>query len=92
MKKVLTCLAGFLFSLLLFAQNKAVTGKVSDNTGAPLPNVPVQVKGGGAGAATDSAGRFTAANFNITTVKNRVTALSNNTADIIIKTGNGFSG
>lgn len=60
MKRILTCLAGLLFSLSLFAQ-KTVTGKVTDQSGTPLPNVSVQIKNGTGGTTTDAAGRFTLA-------------------------------
>ena len=58
MKRIFALLLGFLFSIQLFAQNKTVTGRVTDNAGAPLSNVSVQVKGGGVGTTTDIEGRF----------------------------------
>jgi TonB-linked SusC/RagA family outer membrane protein len=56
---------GFLVLLLVlvaqitFAQERAVSGTVSDNTGMPLPGVSVAVKGTKSGAQTDFDGKFT---------------------------------
>ncbi|MFZ0596614.1 MAG: SusC/RagA family TonB-linked outer membrane protein, partial [Flavobacterium sp.] len=55
---------GFLVLLLVlvaqltFAQERAVTGTVSDNTGMPLPGVGVLVKGTKTGTQTDFDGKF----------------------------------
>ncbi|HEY6083093.1 MAG TPA: carboxypeptidase-like regulatory domain-containing protein, partial [Chitinophagaceae bacterium] len=43
---------------LLYAQERQVTGKVTDQTGSPLPGLTVQVKGTNTGTATDAAGTF----------------------------------
>jgi TonB-linked SusC/RagA family outer membrane protein len=43
---------------LTFAQERAVTGVVSDNTGMPLPGVSVLVKGTKSGTQTDFDGKF----------------------------------
>lgn len=45
-------------NLTVFAQNKTVTGKVTDSSNAPLSNVSVQVKGSGTGTVTDASGNF----------------------------------
>jgi len=64
MKKSPLKVALLLFSFLLFltspshAQNKTVTGKVNDNTGAALSNVSVQVKGTNTGTFTGTDGVF----------------------------------
>jgi TonB-linked SusC/RagA family outer membrane protein len=51
-------LTAFLFlSYTLFAQ-QTVTGKVSDNNGAPLSGVSVVIKGGSKGTTTNEAGEF----------------------------------
>ncbi|MFB9077421.1 SusC/RagA family TonB-linked outer membrane protein [Flavobacterium procerum] len=56
---------GFLVLLLVlaahlsFAQERAVSGTVSDNTGMPLPGVSVLVKGTKAGTQTDFDGKYT---------------------------------
>jgi TonB-linked SusC/RagA family outer membrane protein len=55
---------GFLVLLLVlvaqltFAQERAVSGTVSDNTGMPLPGVSVLVKGTKTGTQTDFDGKF----------------------------------
>ncbi|TEB41002.1 SusC/RagA family TonB-linked outer membrane protein, partial [Flavobacterium circumlabens] len=41
------------------AQEKTVTGKVSDNAGMPLPGVSVLVKGTKSGTQTDFDGKYT---------------------------------
>lgn len=51
----------FIFVLLSLnsqAQNRTVTGKVTDDTGQPLPFVMVQVKGTPTGASADANGLF----------------------------------
>jgi len=42
----------------IWAQNRTVTGKVTDNHGTPVPNASVQVKGGNKGVSTDEMGNF----------------------------------
>jgi hypothetical protein len=42
-----------LMAQLTFAQERAVTGVVSDNTGMPIPGVSVLVKGTNFGTQTD---------------------------------------
>lgn len=58
MKRFFACLLGLLFTMQLFAQNKTVTGRITDNAGTPLPNVSVQVKGSSIGTTSDVNGRF----------------------------------
>lgn len=41
-----------------FAQSKPVTGSVTDDAGAALPNVSVRIKGTTSGAFTDGTGKF----------------------------------
>ena len=61
-KRVLMVLMGmFLSALPAFAQEKTVTGKVTDETGAPLPSVSVVVKGTNTRAITNGAGNFSIA-------------------------------
>src|SRR6476659_5346902 len=48
------CLAAF----PLFAQNRTVTGKVTDENAKPLTGATVSAMGGGGHALTDSAGNF----------------------------------
>jgi len=59
MKRILSLFLGLLFSISLLAQNKTVTGRVTDNAGAPLVGVSVQVKNGTGGTTTDGDGRYT---------------------------------
>jgi iron complex outermembrane receptor protein len=49
----------FLTPPKIFAQNKTVTGKVTDPTGAGLQGVTVKGKNSNAGGATDASGNFT---------------------------------
>ncbi len=59
-----TALAVFLFSSLAMAQNRTVSGKVTDETGAAVPGVNVLVKGTSAGTVTDGDGVFTIGGLN----------------------------
>ena len=59
MKKfVISYLLLIAFHLSLFSQNRPLTGKVTDNTGAPLPGVSVLVKGSKKGVSTNETGTF----------------------------------
>ena len=51
-------LAFLLMSWQSWAQERNVTGNVSDESGLPLPGVTVQVKNGSGGAVTDFEGNF----------------------------------
>lgn len=58
-KKVLMVLAGmFLCAAPLLAQQKVITGKVTDEAGTPLAGVSVVVKGTNGRATTNNAGNF----------------------------------
>ena len=46
-------------SVLAFAQNRTVTGKVTDDKGAALSKVSIMVKGGSQGTASNETGEFT---------------------------------
>lgn len=48
-----------LMSHLTFAQERAVTGIISDNTGLPLPGVSILIKGTQKGTQTDFDGKYT---------------------------------
>lgn len=48
-----------LFSLSLLAQDRTVTGRVTDENGAPIPSVSVQIKGSNRGTVTDANGNYT---------------------------------
>jgi hypothetical protein len=47
-----------LLAQLTFAQERAVTGVVSDNAGMPIPGVSVLVKGTNSGTQTDFDGKY----------------------------------
>lgn len=62
MKKILQrtfLLVFFLMSWQSWAQERAISGSVSDENGIPLPGVTVQVKNASIGAVTDFNGNFT---------------------------------
>jgi len=48
----------FICPTITIAQQKSVTGNVTDETGAPLPNISVLVKSSKAGTSTDASGNF----------------------------------
>jgi len=57
MKNLLMILC-FLASASLFAQRITVTGRVTDETGSPLPGTTVVIKGTTVGASADSDGKY----------------------------------
>ncbi|SKA14712.1 iron complex outermembrane recepter protein [Chitinophaga eiseniae] len=52
------CTCFMLLQGLLMAQNRTVTGKVTDDKGAPIPGASVQIKGTKSGTTTDPDGNF----------------------------------
>ena len=62
MRKLLNCMAGLLCILLspalLPAQNKTITGRVTDAKIAPLAGVSITVAKTNSGAVTDADGKF----------------------------------
>lgn len=58
LKKALLLQLSVLFSLMLFAQQKTVTGKVTDAEGKGLPGISITIKGSTVGTATDANGAF----------------------------------
>ena len=59
MRRLLYVMLGLLLlHTQLFAQNRTVTGTVSDNNGQPLPDVSVKVVGSPIGTVTDKNGAF----------------------------------
>lgn len=48
----------FLASASLFAQRITVTGRVTDESGSPLPGTTVVIKGTTVGASADSDGKY----------------------------------
>lgn len=60
MRKLLCVLLGVFFAFTqLLAQNRTISGTVTDNNGNPLANVSVQVKGTNTGTVTTSSGTYT---------------------------------
>jgi TonB-linked SusC/RagA family outer membrane protein len=59
MRKILTLFIMLMFSgILAFAQNRVVTGTVTDNKGVPIEGASVRIKGSRTGIATDAGGNF----------------------------------
>ena len=59
MKKLsLLLIFSVVLSLLVFAQDRTIRGKVTDDSGAPLVGVNVQAKGSSRGTQTDKDGNF----------------------------------
>jgi TonB-linked SusC/RagA family outer membrane protein len=46
------------FSLLALGQTKLITGKITDQSGQPVPFATVKIKGGGQGTSADADGAF----------------------------------
>lgn len=59
MKKLLLLLTTLLSCYMLKAQNRTISGTVTDEKGSPLAGVTVQVKGNAIAVATDAAGAYT---------------------------------
>jgi TonB-linked SusC/RagA family outer membrane protein len=64
MKKILILITMVLFCTTLFAQQRTVTGLVTDNKSEPLPGVTIVVKGTTIGVITGMDGRFSIGNLN----------------------------
>ena len=62
MKKTKVLLLLLLFPFLLFAQERILKGKVTENSGQGIPGVSVVVKGTITGAITDGDGQYSIAN------------------------------
>jgi len=59
MKKLLLLLIALSFGILsVFAQTRKISGKVTDESGAPIPGVSVSVKGTTSGTVTNTDGEF----------------------------------
>ena len=58
LKNVMTALLLILFSGIAYAQSP-VTGKITDETGQPLPGVSVKIKNAAGGTTSDPNGKFT---------------------------------
>src|SRR5688572_2129036 len=59
MKHFLVCFLFLSLSVFTFAQERVISGKVTDDTGAPLQGVSVVPKGAKTGVQTDKDGNFT---------------------------------
>jgi len=59
MRKIALLCSLILLCSQLWAQNRIISGKVTDERGVPVSNATVQVKGGNKGTSTDDAGNFT---------------------------------
>lgn len=53
------CLCATLFSSIAYAQDRRISGKVTDEHGQPLPGVSILVTGTTAGTQTDTQGNYT---------------------------------
>ncbi len=58
MKTKIFLFIALIISVLVNAQERTITGKVTDETGAGLPGVIVQIKKSNVGVTTDSLGKF----------------------------------
>lgn len=59
MRKIASLLAVLLlFTALAFGQDRAITGTVIDETGAPVPGASIKIKGTRTGVAADNNGQF----------------------------------
>ena len=81
---VLTVFLMFLASVVTLAQTKAVTGRVTDHNGQPIPGVNISVGGTTQGTITDSEGNYTLKvsgnaqlTFNFIGFKSQIVSVSN---------------
>ena len=61
-----------LFAQLTFAQERAVSGTVTDEAGMPLPGVSVLIKGTKTGTQTDFDGKITLSNVAFASIKSAI--------------------
>ncbi|GAC1416877.1 MAG: SusC/RagA family TonB-linked outer membrane protein [Flavisolibacter sp.] len=91
MRKLLLAMLGFLFFCTqLLAQNKTITGRVTDEKGVGIPNASINVKGTRNGTTADAEG-----NFSLTVVANaqvlEVSSLSYEPQEVSIRNSNAVS-
>lgn len=78
MRKFSMLVSAFLLcGAMLFAQQKTVTGKVTDEKGDPVPFATVKIKGTTTGVSADANGNFTIA--------------TNNPSDVLVISSQGFA-
>src|SRR5688500_7105144 len=58
MKKILSTVLFFLSALIMFGQNRTVTGRVANAEGRPVPFATVTVKGTSTAVSADENGNF----------------------------------
>jgi TonB-linked SusC/RagA family outer membrane protein len=86
MRKILTLLGGVMLLLTqLYAQNRTVTGTVTDDKGQPLANVSVVLKPSGGGTVTDDKGKFV---ISVPTGARTIQFSSVNYTDLTMSIGN----
>src|SRR5215203_344594 len=59
MKRILTCILAIVLSVQVFAQGRAIAGRVTDAQGRPVPYATVSVKGTSTTVSADENGNFT---------------------------------
>lgn len=93
MRRILLLFAMFMgFSLLVFSQNRTVTGTVLDEAASPIPYASVSVKGSNAGVSANEKGEFSisAANgatliFSAAGYATQEIVAKNNTITVVLK-------
>jgi TonB-linked SusC/RagA family outer membrane protein len=59
MRKILSLLIALMLSVVASAQNRQITGKVTDEKGDPVPYATIKIKKSNLGTAADATGNFT---------------------------------
>ncbi|HEX6429976.1 MAG TPA: SusC/RagA family TonB-linked outer membrane protein, partial [Niastella sp.] len=58
MRKILSLLIAFMLSVVAFAQNRQISGRITDEKGDPVPFATIKIKKTSVGTAADEAGNF----------------------------------
>ena len=58
MRKILSLLIAFMLSVMAFAQNRQIYGRITDEKGDPVPFATIKIKKTSLGTAADEAGNF----------------------------------
>lgn len=74
MRKLVLLLLGVILCASLVAQNRSITGKVTDEKGTPLPDVSILIKGTKSGTTSNADGLFSL-NIPISTLRLEVTSV-----------------